>query len=78
MAIVWLLPLISIGLIVVSAGLIKTRAVPRWQAVCLIIGLALLMNPDIDVISLAGSIVLFAGLLPIGLGFVRGAYDYPN
>jgi len=78
MAVVWLLPLISVGLIVVSAGLIRARAVPRWQAVCLIIGLALLMNPDIDIISLAGSIFLAVGIFPIGLGFIRGAYDYPN
>lgn len=78
MAIVWLLPLISVGLIVVSAGLIRARAVPKWQAISLIIGLALLINPDIDIISLAGSVFLLAGLLPIGLGFVRGEYDYPK
>lgn len=74
MAIVWLLPLISIGLILIAAGLLKTRVVPRRHCVLMIVGLVLLINPDIDIISLAASVFLLLGLAPIGFGYLSGIY----
>jgi hypothetical protein len=75
MAVVWLLPLISVGLILIAVGLIKTKAVPRWQSVFIIVGLLLLINPDIDIISLVASVFLLVGLAPIGAGFLSGKYQ---
>jgi hypothetical protein len=74
MAIVWLLPLISIGLILIAVGLIKAKVVPRWQGILIIIGLVALINPDIDIISLVASVFLLLGLTPIGIGFLSGTY----
>jgi len=74
MVIVWLLPLISVGLILIAVGLMKTKVVPRMYCVLVIIGLLLLINPDIDIISLIASVFLLAGLTPIGIGFLRGTY----
>ncbi len=74
MAIVWLLPLISIGLILIAVGLIKTNVVPRRQSILIVIGLVLLINPDIDIISLVASVFLLLGLTPVGIGFLSGKY----
>ena len=74
MAIVWLLPLISIGLILIAVGLIKKNVVPKWQGISIIVGLVLLINPDIDIISLVASVFLLLGLTPIGIGFISGTY----
>ena len=74
MVLVWLLPCISIGLIIIAIGLIKNRIVPRWQGVMFIIGLVLLINPDIDIISLAGSIFIFIGCCPTGIKFLKGDF----
>ena len=52
----------------------KARVVPRRHCILMIIGLVLLINPDIDIISLVASVFLLLGLTPIGIGFLSGKY----
>ncbi len=74
MAIVWLLPLISVGLVLIMVGLMKAKVVPKRSCILTIIGLLLLINPDIDIISLVASVFLLLGLTPIGMGYLSGRY----
>jgi hypothetical protein len=63
----WLLPLLPIGFLLFSIALFKTKYVPRWQSVQLIIGSLLLANPEIEVINFFASFFLAAGLIPYGI-----------
>lgn len=67
------LVLLPIGFIVLGAGLYRTRALPRWQAGLLIAGSALLLNPDIEIISLVASVLLAGALIPLGIERFRTA-----
>jgi len=71
LVIIWLLPLLPIGFFVQGIGLFISRVIPRWQSIPIIIGALLLANPDIDLISLIGSIILAIGMVPLGVQIIR-------
>lgn len=72
LALLYLLPLLMIGMVILSVGLLKTSAVPRWKGAALLIASLMYLNPDIDIISAIASVVLLVGLGSIGLDFIRG------
>ena len=61
----YLLPLLPIGAIMQAIGLIREKYIDRWQCVLMIIGLLLLNNPDIELISSIGTILMCFGYFPI-------------
>lgn len=63
----WLFILIPIGVIIQTIGLIKEKHVRRWQGILIIIGLLLLINPDIEIISTVGAVLMIAGFYPLGI-----------
>jgi hypothetical protein len=65
--IVYFLPLLPLGAIIQTIGLIKEKILPRWQGIFIIVGLLLLNNPEIELISTFGSILMCVGYLPWGL-----------
>ena len=71
LVIIWLLPLLPIGFLVQGIGLFISRVIPRRQSIPIIIGALLLANPDIDLISLIGSIILAIGMVPLGVQIIR-------
>jgi len=70
--ITWGFITLPVGFIVLAIGLIKQGAVPMWQGLCMIIGLALLINPDIEIISSAGAVLMCIGFMPLGARVYRG------
>ena len=68
--IIWLLPLLPLGFVIQGIGLHISRLVSRWQSITIIIGALLLANPDIDLISLVGSIIVAVGLVPLGIQII--------
>jgi len=72
--IVWLFLLLQIGFILQTIGLIKEKLVPKWQGVFIIVGLLLLINPDIEIISTAGAILTCIGFIPIGIRELNGTF----
>jgi membrane protein implicated in regulation of membrane protease activity len=67
------LVLLPIGFIIMGIGLYRTAMLPRWQAALLIAGSALLLNPDIEIISVAASCLLAIALVPLGVQRIRKA-----
>lgn len=67
LAVNWLFLLIPIGVIIQTIGLIKEKHIKRWQGVTIIIGLLLLINPDIEIISTVGAVLMIAGFYPLGI-----------
>ena len=65
--VVWLLPLLPIGAAIQALGLMKETCIKKWQGVCIIIGLLLLNNPDIELISATGALLMCVGYIPYGV-----------
>lgn len=70
--ITWGFVALPVGFALIMFGLWRAEIVPRWQALCVIIGLALLINPDIEIISSIGAALMCAGLVPLGLRELLG------
>jgi hypothetical protein len=62
----WGFVTLPIGFIVLVVGLMRQAAVPKWQGICMIVGLLLLLNPDIEIISSAGALLMCIAFIPLG------------
>lgn len=62
--VVYLLSLLTIGAVIQIIGLLKEQFISNWQGAFIIAGLLLLNNPDIDLISTIGALMMCAGLIP--------------
>jgi hypothetical protein len=69
--VVWLLPLLPIGASIQAFGLLKEKFISRWQCVCIVFGLLLLNNPDIEFISSVGALLMCAGYIPLGVKILQ-------
>jgi hypothetical protein len=70
--VVWLLPLLPLGASIQALGLLNEKFISRWQAICIITGLLLLNNPDIEFISSIGALLMCAGYIPWGVRILQG------
>jgi hypothetical protein len=70
--VVWLLPLLPIGAAIQIVGLLKEKFISKWQGACIGIGLLLLNNPDIELISTIGAVLMCAGYIPWGVRILQG------
>jgi hypothetical protein len=68
----WLYALLIPGFILLSLGLIIAEIMPTWRGVLVIVGMVLLANPDIEIISSVAAILLCMGFIPTGLQLVAG------
>jgi hypothetical protein len=70
--ITWLYALLIPGFILQTLGLIREKIIPTWQGVIIIIGLLLLGNPDIEIISSVAAILMCIGFIPMGVRQLKG------
>jgi len=70
--VVWLLPLLPIGASIQAYGLMRERFISKWQGICIITGLLLLNNPDIEFMSSTGAILMCAGYILWGVRILQG------
>jgi hypothetical protein len=70
--VVWLLPLLPVGAAIQAIGLFKEKFISKWQTICIITGLLLLNNPDIELISSIGALLMCAGYIPWGVKILQG------
>lgn len=71
--VVWLLPLLPIGAAIQAFGLMKEQIIHKWQGVSTIAGLLLLNNPDIELISAVGALLMCIGYIPWGVKLLQAA-----
>ena len=67
----WLLPLLPVGAMLQLIALIMEKRIRRALGIVGIAGLALLNNPDIDIVSSIGGILMCCAYVPLGLGMLR-------
>ncbi len=65
--IVWFIFALMIGGILQAIGLAKEKVISKWQAALIVIGLLLLINPDIELISSVGSALMCVAYIPWGI-----------
>jgi hypothetical protein len=70
--ITWSYALLPVGTIVQTIGLLRENVLPKWQGILIIAGLLLLLNPDIEIISSAGAMLMCIGFIPLGLRESKG------
>jgi len=70
--ILWLLPLLPLGAIMQTIGLLKEKMIRIWQGIFILLGLMLLNNPEIELISSIGGCLMCIGYIPWGIKeFIR-------
>jgi hypothetical protein len=74
----WLLVLLPLGAIIQSIGLIKEKQVATWQGIGMIVGLLLLNNPDIEIISSVGAVLMMFGYIPMGIKILKSGVGIEN
>ena len=67
----WLLVLLPLGAIIQAIGLIKEKQLATWQGISMIVGLLLLNNPDIELISSVGAVLMMVGYIPLAIKILR-------
>ena len=67
----WLLVLLPLGAIIQAIGLIKEKQLATWQGISMIVGLLLLNNPDIEMISSVGAVLMMVGYIPLAIKILR-------
>ncbi|NNL00866.1 MAG: hypothetical protein HKP39_01185 [Eudoraea sp.] len=65
--IVWLIFALMVGGILQAIGLMKEKIIAKWQGTFIIIGLLLLINPDIELISTVGATLMCIAYIPWGI-----------
>ncbi len=73
-----LLPLLPLGFILQSTGLVISKEIPRQQSIPMLIGSILMANPDIDLIGLAATIVLAIGFIPYAIQLIQSVPQIAN
>jgi len=69
---VWGIVLLPLGFIILAVANLGGLTLSAWQCICLITGSALLLMPDgFEIINLGASVILIAGLLPMGLSWLN-------
>jgi hypothetical protein len=68
----WALPLLPLGAIVQMVGMMKEGMMSRAQGIVAIVGLALLNNPDIDIVSSIGALLMCVAYIPFGIRILGG------
>jgi hypothetical protein len=67
LVVTWLLVLLPVGAALQMVGLYREGLLTRGQAVLTVVGLLLLLNPDIEIIGAVGAVLMGTGYLPLGL-----------
>ena len=74
----WLLVLLPLGAIIQAIGLIKEKQLATWQGLSMIVGLLLLNNPDIEMISSVGTVLMMVGYIPLAIKILRSDASAEN
>ena len=73
LAVLWLLPLLPLGFLIMGIGLYRAGAIPRWQSVALIVsmlGTGVSAAVDIDLFGLVATVILAISFIPFGIGLI--------
>ena len=71
LVLLWGIALLPIGFAIQAVGLFRSRVIPRWQSVLLLVGVLFVATPDgAEIINLSASILLAIALVPYGIRMI--------
>ena len=69
----WGILLLPVGFAIQAIGLLKTKALPRWQSLLFLGGVLLVATPDgVEINNLTASVLLAVAFVPYGIQTIRG------
>lgn len=72
LVILWGIVLLPIGFAIQALALIRTRALPRWQAVMFLVGVLFVGTPDgVEIVNLGASLLMAAAMVPYGIRLMK-------
>lgn len=78
LVILWGIVFLPIGFAIQAVGLIKTRALSRWQSILFLIGALFIGTPDgVEIINLSAAILIAASLIPYGVKLIKESHSNP-
>ncbi len=66
------LPVLPLGFILIGIGLVVKQPIPLSQGIPILVGAVLMMNPDIDLLSMLGSVSIGIGFIPYAVSIASG------
>ena len=67
----WGILLLPIGFAIQAIGLLRSKVIPRWQSIMLLIGVLFVATPDgVEIINLIASILLAVAFVPYGIRMI--------
>jgi len=75
LVIIYLLPLLPIGVLIQGIGLYREENIPHWQSVVMIIamlGMGVSAAVDIDIFGLVSTLILAISWFPLGFQLIKG------
>ena len=66
------LPLLPLGFLLISIAVHRSRIVTRFESILIILGSALLMNPEIEIVNLTASIILLIPFSVYSIKLLKG------
>ena len=71
MFLVWGLLLMPIGVLIQTIAMLKTKVLPRWQLILLLIGVLFIGFPDgAEIINLTAAIIMAIAMVPYGINLI--------
>jgi hypothetical protein len=67
LAVLNFLPLLPIGFIILSIGLVRSNSIKRFYSLPVLIGSIVMCNPDIDLLGLSATVIMAFGFIPYAL-----------
>ena len=75
LVLLWGIVLLPVGFALQAIGLLRTKALTRWQSVLLLIGALLIATPDgVEIVNLTASILMAIAFVPYGIQLIRGEH----
>jgi hypothetical protein len=72
LVLIWGILLLPIGFGIQAIGLLKSRALPRWQSALFLIGVLFIGTPDgVELVNLAASLLIAVAFVPYGVHLIR-------
>jgi hypothetical protein len=72
LVLLWGIVLLPVGFAVQAIGLLRTKALTRWQSVLLLTGALLIATPDgVEIVNLTASVLLAIAFVPYGIQLTR-------
>lgn len=70
------LPILPVGFVLQSIGLVRSKVINLEFSIPILMGSILMLNPDIDIIGLAATVLMAIGFYPYAIQILRNTYSH--